>query len=130
MSKMTLDEKIAQTEALLEKYKAEKAAQAAQSNVSIGDTVRFRFGRGDTKRELVGTVLGDKTDSGGRWLKVQAGEGFDAETFKVHASNVIELIANAAGESLAELADMTKAEARFAAPSLTQVDPLDPLAAQ
>lgn len=106
MAKMTLDQKIEQTERLLAQYKEEKAAQALRDSIETGDTVTFDFGRGDTKKSLTGTVLGMKDDSNGRWIKVQIGDGFDAETKTIRTASIT---ANPKAEERLKAAEETKA---------------------
>lgn len=80
MSKMTRADKIAYYKERIAALEAEEAAEAIRENIETGDEIEFEFGRGETKQSLKGVILGQKDDSNGRWVKVQVGEGFDAET--------------------------------------------------
>lgn len=85
----TLAEKIALTEALLAKYRAEELAEAIKADIREGDVVTFNFGRGDKKRSYTGAIVGIKNDEAqGLLLRVSVGEGFDVEVYKVHVRDL------------------------------------------
>lgn len=88
MTKMTTKEKLAEAQRLVAMYQEQLKVEQLQNNVETGDTITFSHGRGDNRRDLTGTVLGEKADSNGRWLKVQAGEGFDAETLTIRPAAI------------------------------------------
>lgn len=88
MAKMTTEEKLAQAKRLVAQYEAELAQERIRDNIQTGDTVTFDHGRGNTRATLTGTVLGMKDDSNGRWVKVQIGEGFDADTKTIRTAAI------------------------------------------
>lgn len=57
MSKKSLEERMAAAKALVAKYEEQIAKGAAQADVQVGDVVTFKFGRGDTARELEGNIV-------------------------------------------------------------------------
>lgn len=79
MAKMTTEEKLAEAKRLVAMYEEQLSQEKLRENIVAGDTVTFDFGRGESKATLTGCVLGIKDDSNGRWVKVQIGEGFDAD---------------------------------------------------
>ena len=81
-----LDERIAATQ-------AELAIAEALKYVGVGYTVRYAFGRGETRREEVGTVIA-VDDSNGVRYKVQTGEGFDAKLTVIFQAQVLEVLSN------------------------------------
>jgi hypothetical protein len=59
------------------------------SRVEQGTEVRFTYGRAETKKELVGTVLGRKAQpKGADLVRISTGEGFDAQVVTVYVHNV------------------------------------------
>lgn len=93
-AKKSPQDKLAALQAQIVKLQAEEVALSAAiasgvlvSNVKVGDTVQFVYGRdtATTKRvTLSGLVLGIKDTK----LKVQAGEGFDVNIYTIEASSV------------------------------------------
>lgn len=81
-----LDERIAATQ-------AELAVAEKLQNVGVGTEVRYAFGRGETRREEVGTVIA-VDDSNGVRYKVQTGEGFDAKLTVIFQAQVLEVLSN------------------------------------
>lgn len=79
MAKRTTEENLAEAKRLVAMYEEQLKTERLQNNIEAGDTVTFDFGRGDNKETYTGSVLGLKDDSNGRWIKVQVGEGFDAD---------------------------------------------------
>jgi hypothetical protein len=66
--------------ASLAKLDAGQANAAAIEALTAGDSVAYVFGRGDKRRVLNGIVRAtNKNDKGVLQLKVETGEGFDAE---------------------------------------------------
>lgn len=116
MAKMTTVQKLAQAVAMAAKYEAELAADFIRNNIEAGDVINFSHGRADTKKDLVGTVVGVKSDTNGTWVAVTVGEGFELETYKIRAASIT---GNPA------------ADARSAAPAVVEeaapVDESDPL---
>ena len=92
----TLEQKLAAAEALVAKYKAAIANEQALRDVQVGDNVTFKYGRaglGEGVRTLTGTVKAmqeiEEGTAKGLNLRVEVGEGFDAELFKVHARDIV-----------------------------------------
>lgn len=88
MAKLTTEEKIAFYKAQIIKLELQVASDLARNDVQTGDNVSFKFGRGDTRKVLTGTVLGVKDEANGRWVAIGAGEGFDYATYKVRATDL------------------------------------------
>ena len=69
------------------------AAEVDVAVVNIGDVITFRYGRGETKAVMTGTVLGLKVPAagvkGGTIIKVFVGEGVDAEIVGIFPSQII-----------------------------------------
>lgn len=86
MSK-TLIEKLAAAKALVAKYEAAIAAEAITNNIERGDAVVIKFGRGNTARNVSGTVVGVADTDNGRFVAVL---GDNLDTYKVHVRDVIE----------------------------------------
>lgn len=88
MAKMTTQAKLDQARLMVAKYEAQLAAEAIKNNIEAGDEVTFNYGRGDSKKELSGTVLGIKDDANGRWVAISAGEGFDMQRYTVRTADI------------------------------------------
>jgi hypothetical protein len=72
---------------------AELAGLKAIAAVGQGDIVTFVFGRQENRQELTGPVLGTQDDvARGKLLRVFAGEGFDAQTYTVQASQIVKVV--------------------------------------
>jgi hypothetical protein len=88
----TTAEKLAAAEALVAKYQQQLISETLKNDVQNGDVVSFIFGRGDKKKSLTGSVMATQDIADGTLkglnLRVLVGEGFDAETFKVHIRDV------------------------------------------
>lgn len=87
--------RIAADAALINKVAAQKDEQDAnlQDLVQPGRKVAFTFGRADTAVELQGTVVARREQIPGQkgsyaQVKIQVGEGFDAEFKTVHPNSV------------------------------------------
>jgi hypothetical protein len=113
--KLTLDQKIENTEKLLAKYKALRNSLAQINNVQVGDAgVTFKFGRSDKARTEVGTVIGIADSPQGKLVAIQTGEGIDVAVRKVRAADILSNPAadarNAEGGEAAEAGDPLAAE--------------------
>lgn len=104
MGKLTTAEKLAEAERLVALYREQRAEEKMRENIEPGDTILFEKGRGENKQILDGEVLGTKTDSNGQWIKVQVGDGFEAETFTIRAAAIRENPAAKARSSAEETA--------------------------
>lgn len=110
-AKKSPQDKLAAIRAQISKLQADELALSQAiasgnlvSNVKVGDTVQFSYGRdtATTKRAtLSGLVLGIKDTK----LKVQAGEGFDVNIYTIDASAV-----RVPGEERTAPADQTVSE--------------------
>lgn len=88
MGKQTTEQKLANAKALVAKYEAQLKREGLSNNVVLGDEVTFTFGRGETKRDIAGTVTGVRDDTNGRWVAVAVGVGFDATTYRVRSTDI------------------------------------------
>jgi len=125
-------------EARVAKLKQRLTTENVLNGIEAGQTVGFRFGRNIPERtnragevvparaarQLTGTVVGvkDITDDNGavtgKLIKVQSGEGFDADTYTVNARDITSVGDNDTtqdddddAEARQELADVTEAVA-------------------
>lgn len=92
---LTLDQKIDAARAKLAKLLdlkdaevREAAAAAAFAAIAAGYVVTFSVGRGDTKREVVGTVIGRGVVNDKDSVKVQVGEGLEASLYTVAVASI------------------------------------------
>lgn len=108
MAKQTLAERIANTEALLAKYKAKQKSIAIVNNVEVGDTVTIKYGRGDKVRNISGSVVGIKDENDVRSVVVL---GEDFKPYTVRAADITENAAAAARGGI----ELTAEEAALAA---------------
>lgn len=81
-TELTLDEKIANLEARLEKLRQQKLTESLLENIEKGDKVTIKFGRADKVREIEGEVVGVK-------LPHVVVLDDEAETYKVHVRDVL-----------------------------------------
>lgn len=88
MGKQTTEQKLANAEALVAKYEDQLKREGLSNNIVLGDEVTFTFGRGETKRDIAGTVTGVRDDTNGRWVAVAVGIGFDATTYRVRSTDI------------------------------------------
>lgn len=88
MAKRTDSENLAFYKEQIAKIEAKMAAEAIRDNIEPGDVVTFQHGRAETAKQYDGTVMGVKDGENGRWVKVQVGEGFDAEVFTIRTAAV------------------------------------------
>lgn len=88
--KQSLEQRIAATEKLLAKYRAQLNAEKQINNVQVGDAnVTFKFGRSEKSREETGTVIGIADTAQGKVVAIQVGEGIDIAIRKVRAADII-----------------------------------------
>lgn len=87
---LVLETRIAKDTASLADLKRAQEAAALMADVGAGFTVTFKAGRAETRREVVGVVLGRGEVKGVDSVRVQSGEGFDIE---LHTVKVAELLA-------------------------------------
>lgn len=88
--------KIAAIDAKIAKLQEERAELVAKAETEVdtdsieaGNIVAFPFGRGETRRELTGRVLGVKaTEKGAKYLKVLVGDGVETELLTIPAVSV------------------------------------------
>jgi hypothetical protein len=126
------------------KLEQRATTEAVLNGISAGDAVTFRFGRnipertnkaGETvparaARILSGIVLGvqDVMDDAGQLankiVKVQAGEGFDADTYKVNARDITS-VGDAATEQDDDDLGVEEADAPASEEVLDESDPLE-----
>lgn len=126
------------------KLEQRATTEAVLNGISAGDAVTFRFGRnipertnkaGETvparaARILSGSVLGvqdvmgDDGQLANKIVKVQAGEGFDADTYKVNARDITS-VGDAATEQDDDDLGVEEADAPASEEVLDESDPLD-----
>lgn len=126
------------------KLEQRETTETVLNGISAGDAVTFRFGRnipertnkaGDTvparaARILSGIVLGvqdvmgDDGQLANKIVKVQAGEGFDADTYKVNARDITS-VGDAATEQDDDDLGVEEADAPASEEVLDESDPLD-----
>jgi hypothetical protein len=100
MAKLTiqaLKDRIAADTAKLAELEAAAAAGNAMANLASGDVIEFMFGRGETRGKRAGVVLGIADVDGKKRIKVQTGEGFDAEILVIAPDAIV-----AVAEDIAE----------------------------
>jgi hypothetical protein len=68
----------------LDEYRADAVrADAVRADALTGDNVQFTYGRGDTARQLLGSVVGLRGYAGSKRLRVMVGEGFHTVFFTI-----------------------------------------------
>lgn len=88
-----LETRIAKDTASLADLKRAQAAAALMADVGQGFTVSFKVGRADTRREVVGVVLGRGEVKGVDSVRVQSGEGFDIELHTIKVAELLTVVA-------------------------------------
>jgi hypothetical protein len=104
MAKLTIESlkaRIAVDTAKLAEMEAAAAAGDAMANLASGDVIEFMFGRGETRKQRAGVVKGIADTEKGKRIKVETGEGFDAEILVI-APDAIVSVAKDAEEAAAE----------------------------
>lgn len=103
MAKTALQQ-IADVDAAIVKLQAKRAelVTAAQNEVDpaklvAGANIEFAYGKGDTKKNLVGMILGVKLadpeqPKSSTMLRVAVGEGFDAQIVTVYPAQVTKIV--------------------------------------
>ncbi|WP_155754006.1 hypothetical protein [Burkholderia vietnamiensis] len=92
MAKMTIESlkaRIAADTAKLAEMEAAAAAGSAMDKLASGDVIEFMFGRGETRKQRAGVVLGIADTDKGKRIKVQTGEGFDAEILVISPDAIV-----------------------------------------
>jgi sRNA-binding protein len=92
MAKLTiqaLKDRIAADTKKLAEMEAAAAAGNAMANLASGDVIEFMFGRGETRKQRAGVVLGIAETDKGKKIKVQTGEGFDAEILVITPDAIV-----------------------------------------
>lgn len=90
-----IDASIAKLQAKRAELEASAANEVDFDKVQAGAVVTFTYGKGETKRELTGQVLGRKNAEpgakGGDLVRVAVGEGFDAQIVTVYPNFVTKI---------------------------------------
>lgn len=92
MAKLTIEAlkaRIAADTAKLAELEAAAAAGNAMANLASGDVIEFMFGRGETRKQRAGVVLGIAETDKGKRIKIQTGEGFDAEILVISPDAIV-----------------------------------------
>ncbi|KVU18566.1 hypothetical protein WK62_24570 [Burkholderia ubonensis] len=112
--------KAAEYTAKADALEAQEKAAAALDSLKQGDTIRFNYGRGETRGEFAGEVRAVfDTDKGkGKGIKVIKGSGADEEIVTIRPGDIV-----AIGEEVREVV-ASEAEAKQGNGELAPVDPL------
>lgn len=91
---------IAKAQAAIVALEARLGEEVDVSQIVAGATVTFDYGKGETKRELTGGVLGVKpadpaNPKSASLVRVAVGEGFDAQIVTIYPANVKKVVAAA-----------------------------------
>lgn len=83
---------LAALEAKVAELKVAAENEVDTDAVQAGRQIAFEYGKGETKRELVGVVVGRKDpaagEKGGSLVKVAVGEGFDSQVVTIYPQQV------------------------------------------
>lgn len=105
----TLTERKAALEEQLAKVNRLINAEAILASIAVGDTVTFNFGRGEKARVLTGVVKGLRDVEVGkgtqRQAAIEAGDGFESETYRVPVASILTINGGEAIEQDDEAAD-------------------------
>lgn len=88
-----VEAKIAELTTKRDALAASIEAEQALAKVETGATIKFNYGRAETRKEHEGTVLGVAETDKGKRFKVQYGEGFDAAIVVIDASAIVAVVA-------------------------------------
>lgn len=93
-----LEEVISKAQVKIEELKVQQANEISEERLTPGVTIVFTYGKGDTKRDLTGQIVGVKpADAADKkaatLLNVAVGEGFDAQLVKVYVAQVKQIVA-------------------------------------
>ncbi len=82
----------------IEELKVQLASEISEDKLTPGTNIVFVYGKGDTKRDLTGQIVGvklpDPADKKATlWLNVAVGEGFEAQLVKVSPAAVKQIVA-------------------------------------
>ncbi|CAB3795589.1 hypothetical protein [Pararobbsia alpina] len=84
-----LQARIAADTAKLNELQAAEKASSALETLAADAPVRFVFGRAENRKEYDGVVLGIAETDKGKRIKVQYGEGFDAQIVVIDPSAIL-----------------------------------------
>lgn len=84
-----LQARIAKKEELLSALTTEAENEESIANLAAGDAITFAFGRAATRRVQSGVVRAVQRTDGNVLLKVETGEGFDAQLVLIDAGAVL-----------------------------------------
>jgi hypothetical protein len=100
----TIREQIAGVDAQIAKLNAKRSdlvskqdSEVDPAHIISGSTVTFSYGKGDTKRELVGVVTGVKPANpaepkSATMIRVAVGDGFEAQIVTIYAASVTKAV--------------------------------------
>lgn len=121
----TIAERIAEYRSKAADYAAKAAALEAQEKAAAkldslqqGDTIRFNYGRGETRCEFTGEVRAVFDTDKGKGIKVIKGSGADEEIVTIRPGDIV-----AIGEEVRETA-APEAEVKQGTGEHAPVDPL------
>ena len=89
-----LNEKIAKLQVEVSAIEAEAGDEVEFAEIKVGQIVAFTFGRGDTKVEKEGTILGVKAGEGKSpaLVRIAVGTGFDSEVRTVSPTAILRVV--------------------------------------
>lgn len=85
-------EKLAKLHAEYTSLNEELSAILAVAAVGVGNSVVITIGKGEAAKDVVAKVIAVREDEDGKALKVQYGEGFDADITVIKATKIKSLV--------------------------------------
>ncbi|KVV54034.1 hypothetical protein WK90_23010 [Burkholderia cepacia] len=100
---------------------AQEKAAAALDSLKQGDTIRFNYGRGETRGEFTGEVRAVFDTDKGKGIKVIKGSGADEEIVTIRPGDIVSVDQGGYTEAFMR----SNADAVVANRELAPVDPLE-----
>jgi len=119
-----LKDRIQADTAKLEKLEADQAAAAALANVAKGDTIRYVFGRKDSRGTFSGEVRSIIDTDKGRIIRVTKGTDAEEEIVSIRPSDIVIDKKEAAEAGVNDALDAVAAAEGNAKPQAASDDPL------
>lgn len=113
---LVLTKRIEADTAKLAELKNDIETASRLDGVEAGSAIVARIGRADTSKEVAARVLGVKEDdAGSRRYKIAYGEGFDADTAVIQASQIVSVIVESGAPAVETVAEAPAAvgDARY-----------------
>ena len=84
---------VAKLNAEIEKLEGQFRSADLLDSIKAGSVIKARVGRAETARDVAASVVGVQTlDNGDLRYKIFFGEGFDAETFVIQSSQIVDVV--------------------------------------